>query len=174
MLQLPYEYSSTLMTIWLRIIFQLYMTLLVVYLSFGIPLYNTFLKHNLDHPQYSVACGNSWYDMTWYLYHGLLDDVEISSHYCYCVLSVLLRILFFPPLHGLVMRNIQWSQVSSYDRKLVSLCFLSIDQLEYSATRISFNIFPSLISFFIISPWHDKVPSSEIHSWQVNISKKNS
>ena len=63
MLHLPYDSLHTLMTIQLLMTFQLYMTLHIPYMSFGLPLYNTFLKHNLHHwPQW---CG-MWQLMTWH------------------------------------------------------------------------------------------------------------
>lgn len=166
MLHLPCDSSSTLMNVWLPMMFQLYMMLHIPYMSFGLPPYNTFSKHNLHHPQYVVACDNSRHDMTWHYWHGLLDDMEMSSHSWCSMLCVCLRGFFYPLSYDLILRSLQWSQVLSCGHKLVPLFFLLVDQLVYPTTKRSCSMFP----FFIMFAWHDKVPSFSIHSWWDDIS----
>jgi len=57
-----FDYSHDCSTsLWL---FDFYMTLHILYMSFGLPLYNTFSNKNLHNPQNDVAYHDSWHDMT--------------------------------------------------------------------------------------------------------------
>lgn len=119
-----------------------------------------YVIHNSD-----VAYNHWWFYMAWHCWHGLLDDVEILSHCFFWVLDVLFRMFLSSPLHGLVIINIQWSQVLDNGRKLVSLRFLLIDQPISSVARVYLSILSSLFSFFTIFPWHHRVCVPTIHSW---------
>lgn len=170
MLHLPSHSLNTLMTIWIPMNLLLYMTLHILYMSFGHPLYNTFwigiyIIHKSD-----AAYGDSWHDMTWHRWHGQHDDMEMSSHSCCLLFCFFLRTFLFRPPYGLEMRSLQWYHILSSGCKLSSLCFLLIDLLAYSATKVSNCISPFSISFYIIWSWCDRVLAYKIHSWQDDIS----
>jgi len=83
-------------------------TLQYVYITY-------YIIHNTD-----AAYDNPWHDIMWQWYHGLLDDMEISSHFFFYLLYIFLRMLFYTPPHVLEVRSIQWYQVLSWGHKLVS------------------------------------------------------
>lgn len=131
---LPYDPLTTLMIVWLPMTFWLYMTLHILYMSFGLPIYNTFwiwiyINHKSD-----VAHGHSWHDMKWHLWHRLHDEMAMSGHYCYFFLCTFFRMLLCPPPYVLEIRSLHWYSILRSVCKLVSLCFILIDLLTYSAT----------------------------------------
>lgn len=111
------------------------------------------------------------HDMTW---NGTadMDFLMIWKSQALLLLCIecMLDNVFISTSTSLVIMILQWSQVSSCDHKLVSLLFLSVDQLAYSTTKMYFIMFP----LFFISPWYDKVHAYAIHSWRDDISLKRS
>lgn len=73
------DYSHDYLTsLWL---FNSYMTLYILYMSSGLPLYNTFqIIIYIIQKMIMMTHDMTWHDTTWHWWHGLHDDMAMSSH----------------------------------------------------------------------------------------------
>lgn len=125
LLHLPYDPSTIVVTIWHPMAFQFTW----LFKFYTCPLDFHFIIHfwntNYTIHHYGVVYDNSWHDMT--------TQFILTSWWCgnvsplfFFLLCVSFRMMFFPPSHGLGVRSLQWCQVLSCGRKLVSFFFLLV------------------------------------------------
>jgi len=96
---------NCLTSLWL---FYSYMTLHILYMSFRLPLYNTFSNKNLHNPK--IMWHMMTHYMTWHYWHGLQDDMAMSRNSFLLLALCLLEDTtwsLLPPQYGLEMRGLQ-------------------------------------------------------------------
>ena len=92
-------------------LFDFHMILYILYMTFGLPLYNTFWIIIYNNPQNDVAYGESWHDMTWHWWHRNVKPFLLLLSLCFLENDLFSTSIYIRYEEPLVLLGLKlWSQ----------------------------------------------------------------